>query len=240
MTVDTVLTPAEIASLPPDSLEGSAAVVFDILRATSSMVTGLANRIREIHAVRTIDEARSLRKQIPSAALGGERHGDRIEGFDIGNSPAEFCGFHGAALIHTTTNGTVALAACAPATALYAGSLLNLQATAEHVVRAGHRRVVLVCAGTFDAMAYEDVLAAGLFIRLLTDPELDDSSMLALEAARDPDWPDTLRRSRNARALATAGRGNDIDWCLQLNRYPIVAMAAASPFPGVPCLRRSD
>ena len=46
MYIDVILSPAEIASvLPTRDLSGTTCVVFDVLRATSSMVTALARRV---------------------------------------------------------------------------------------------------------------------------------------------------------------------------------------------------
>jgi 2-phosphosulfolactate phosphatase len=90
MIVDVALNPAEIALLPQRDLSATTCVVFDVLRATSSMVTALANGASAIHPVRTIEEALALRQRFPDALLGGERHGDPIPGFELGNSPLEY------------------------------------------------------------------------------------------------------------------------------------------------------
>src|SRR6187549_1935392 len=109
MHIDAVLTPADIALLPQRDLAGVTCVVFDVLRATSSMITGLAHGATEIHPVCTIEEALALRQQLPDAVLGGERQGDPIPGFDVGNSPLEYReSMAGRKIITTTTNGTVA------------------------------------------------------------------------------------------------------------------------------------
>src|SRR5438874_260400 len=90
MKIDVVLNPPEIDPLPQRDLHDTVAVVFDVLRATSTMLTALANGATEIFPVRTIEEARTLKQSMPEALLGGERHGERIEGFDLGNSPLEY------------------------------------------------------------------------------------------------------------------------------------------------------
>src|SRR3989442_13873822 len=91
MKIDAVLTPAEIDLLPQRDLKNTTAVVFDVLRATSTILTALAHGAREIYPVRTIEEAFALQSaQMPGALLGGERHGEKIDGFDLGNSPLEY------------------------------------------------------------------------------------------------------------------------------------------------------
>jgi hypothetical protein len=133
MLIDAVLNPAEIALLPQRNLAQATCVVFDILRATSAMVTGLAHGVTEIWPASTIEEARSLKEKIPDAVLGGERHGDPIEGFAIGNNPLEYIPLAGKRVITTTTNGTVALRACEHAQRVLVGALLNLGAVARQV-----------------------------------------------------------------------------------------------------------
>src|SRR5258708_21221576 len=84
MHIDVVLHPAEIAQLPARDLSATTCVVFDVLRATSSMVTALAHGVNEIHPVCTIEEAQAMKTRLPDVVLGGERQGDLIPGFDIG------------------------------------------------------------------------------------------------------------------------------------------------------------
>ncbi len=161
MRIDAILSPPEIDLLPRRDLRGTVCVVFDILRATSTIVTALASGAREIFPVSTIEEAHALHLQWPDAALGGERHGDRIENFDFGNSPAEYAANPPARIITTTTNGTVALRACEGAGEVFAGALLNMDALALRLTRRQPDELLLVCAGTFRDVALEDVFAAG-------------------------------------------------------------------------------
>ena len=63
------------------------AVVFDVLRATSSIITGLASGIEAIIPVRTVEEARQRKLKDPELLLAGERGGLPPHGFDLGNSP---------------------------------------------------------------------------------------------------------------------------------------------------------
>src|SRR5262249_17947241 len=121
-------------------LNGTVCVVFDVLRATSSMVTALANGAAAIFPVAEISEALALRRDRPDLLLAGEREGVRISRdlsdgvpFDFGNSPREFTRdkVQGRTIAMTTTNGTRALRACARASKVFIGSFLNLAATTE-------------------------------------------------------------------------------------------------------------
>ena len=134
MKFDVITSPAEIATLRNRGLGETTAVVFDILRATSSMVTAFAHEVVEIIPAETIEEAHSLKAKHPEALLGGERGGVRIEGFDLGNSPLEYRKkVAGQRIITTTTNGTIALRACDHAHEVLAAAFLNLGATVAHL-----------------------------------------------------------------------------------------------------------
>jgi 2-phosphosulfolactate phosphatase len=227
MRIETILHPAEIGLLTPDKNAGWTCVVFDILRATTTIVTALAHGAKIIHPVGTIEEARGHRRTHgPDWLLGGERHGDRIEGFDLGNSPSEYLHLPGKKIVSTTTNGTVALKACHGADRIYAASLLNLSATSAHLRAAGTQRLRLICAGTFANFALEDGVAAGLLARQFPAAELCDATraMVALMEENGDGWKEKIRSSTNGCALQKAGRQTDIDWALQLDTCPAVVL----------------
>lgn len=223
MFIDVVLNPAEIALLPQRSLVNTTCVVFDILRATSAMVTGLAHGVAEIWPASTIDEARALKERMPEAVLGGERHGDPIEGFAIGNNPLEYLDLRGRTVITTTTNGTVALRACAHGDRVLVGALLNLEAVRQTVEAAPPEQLLLVCAGTFETFALEDAIAAGLLAAMVKNAELSDSAQSAVATASHFKAPlDGLLCARNGRALSHRGWGAQVEWCAQLSRFGTV------------------
>lgn len=225
MKIDVALNPAEIALLPARNLAQTTCVVFDVLRATSSMITALAEGAAEIHPVRTIEEAKELAKQHRHALLGGERHGDLIPGFDMGNSPFEYRNLAKAKIITTTTNGTVALRACEHADRVLVGAILNIGALKDELQWAEPKDLLLVCAGTFEEFALEDACAAGLLIAEFPEAELTDSARAALLIANGfPDPLNALRASRNGRTLIAKGRGEEVEWCAQLSRYTMVGL----------------
>src|SRR5262245_64673230 len=94
-------------------LQGSAVAVIDVLRATSTICQALASGAREVVPFVEIDEARAAAERAGRAnvVLGGERKGLPIDGFDLGNSPAEYSASRvgGRAVYITTTTGTRAL-----------------------------------------------------------------------------------------------------------------------------------
>src|SRR5882757_1875771 len=118
MKIETILTPAELPALAHRDLSGTACVVFDILRATSTFVTALHHGAEGIIPVSEISEALTIRQKQPDVLLGGEREGIKIRAagidFDFGNSPREYTKgkVGGKIIVSTTTNGTRAFRAC--------------------------------------------------------------------------------------------------------------------------------
>ena len=224
MEIDVILNPAEIALLPQRELLNATCVVFDVLRATSSMITALAHGAAEIHPVRTIEEARELKLRLPDALLGGERQGDLIPGFDLGNSPFEYREkAAGRRIISTTTNGTIALRACEQAGRVLVGAILNLSAVAEELLRSAAEKVILICAGTFADFALEDAWAAGALILKLQAESLSDSAQaMAALAAHWHDPAPVLRRAKNGRALIAKGREKEVEWCARASELEVV------------------
>lgn len=234
MRVETILTPAEIATLPTRDLSNVVCVVFDVLRATSTLLAALDRGARRVFPAATIEEARrQQRDHWPDGLLGGERGGVRIDGFQFGNSPLEYTreAVAGRDLITTTTNGTVALRACQSARQVLAGALLNLEALTAYLLGQGVpvTHLMLVCAGTGERFALEDGLAAGALATRLLEHEAaldcDDATlaMLALHrnVGQDP-WR-ALQASENGRKLAAIGLAADVEWCARTSTLPLVA-----------------
>jgi len=176
MTIDAILSPADLPALAGHDLRNTACVVFDVLRATSTFVTALHNGAKAVIPAAEISEALALRQKQPGVLLGGERDGVKIRAgqpggidFDLGNSPREYTPekIRGKTIVSTTTNGTRALRACTGAQTVLAASFLNLTATAQFIRQLQPAQIVLVCAGTRENMADEDVLAAGALCELL-------------------------------------------------------------------------
>lgn len=224
MHIDVVLTPAEIDLLPQRDLRGTTAIVFDVLRATSSIVTALASGVAEIYPAGTMEEALELKREMPDALLCGERNGDRPDGFDLGNSPLEYRSLAAARLITTTTNGTVALRACEGADEVLVGALLNMKRLATHLRDASPRNLLLVCAGTFREAALEDVIAAGMLCAAFPGVELSDAARMALAVfdKYQARLADGLHEARNGRALIAKGRGEELLYCAQNSLHDVI------------------
>lgn len=219
-------------------LNQATCVVFDILRASTSMVTAVANGAEAVIPVEEIPEALELRRQNPDFLLAGERDGVRIRAaqtgsidFDLGNSPREFTAdrVQGKTIVMTTTNGTRALKACAGAQTVLVGSFLNLRATYQFLLEHRPPHVILICSGTFDEPALEDTLAAGAVCEKIWSVYATGHTSDAAEIARRVyplmqfDLVGALKHSRNGRRLLSHSemRG-DVWYSVQRETVPFV------------------
>jgi 2-phosphosulfolactate phosphatase len=230
-TLEVLFSPAEFEAVKKHDLSRTVCVVFDVLRATSTMVTALGNGAMAVIPVEEISEALALRAHDPEVLLAGERNGVRIPAtltgstaFDLGNSPREFteAKVSGRTIVMTTTNGTRALRACAGAKQVLAASFLNLRTTAEALTREAPEQLLLVGSGTYDEAAYEDILGAGALCDLLWSQYerglVADSARAArrLFELERTDLAEALAQSRNgSRLLAQPDLRDDVPFCLR-------------------------
>lgn len=237
--IEVLFSPAEFRALADRDLRETTCVVFDVLRATSTMVTALANGAAGVLPVGEIGEALVCRQRAPGALLAGERGGLRIGAaltggveFDLGNSPREFTADRvaGRLIFMTTTNGTRAWRACGQAAETLISSFLNLRATVRHAATSGREKICLVCAGTGETAALEDALAAGAFCEELVSvqpaTQLQDSAWIArhafLQARRN--LADAVRQAGNARRLLRLPElQEDVAFCLRRESLDLVA-----------------
>jgi len=227
-----------------NQLTDGTVVVIDVLRASTTIVAALAAGAREIIPCQEVDEARAVAAEFPphEVLLAGERGALAIEGFDLGNSPAEFTSQRvaGRTIVFTTTNGTRALAQCRRAGRVLFGGFVNASAVLARL--SGVERVHLLSAGTERQISYDDILFAGLLAERLGqrgDPpyELNAQATTAAETWKHAfALPMTLgaetlpperlaaklRESLGGEALVAAGLEADILAAAQVDRYDVV------------------
>jgi 2-phosphosulfolactate phosphatase len=223
-------TVRQASSLPGDE-RAATIVVIDVLRATSVIATALANGAARVIPVAGIAEAFAYKQQLgANVLLGGERNNVRIEGFDLGNSPAEYTRERvaGTTIVITTTNGTAAIElARTRAGRLYTAALINAGAVAQRLAAHGGD-VVAVCAGTEGRFSLEDWVCAGALAGACEErgASLDDAALAAAELfrAHASNLYALLELGEHARHLAKAGFANDVRDCAALNRYDVAPL----------------
>lgn len=237
------LLPALVA---PEALAGRTAVVIDVLRATTTIVTALASGAAEVIPCLEVEDARRRAAELPGECiLGGERGGLRIEGFALGNSPAEYRPdvVGGKRVVFTTTNGTRAMLHCRQAQRVLVAAWVNFSSLCQ--LLAQERHVDVVCAGTDGQVTREDTLLAGAIVDDLMKsggevrghvgrkPEivLNDQAEIACDAWRAAVGQMTgqslltsqMRRSLGGRNLIEIGQENDIELAAQIDHYDLIA-----------------
>jgi 2-phosphosulfolactate phosphatase len=204
------LTKEEIV---PERLVGAAAVVIDVLLATTTMVTMMERGAQRVFPVGSLEEARRLRRELasPNLITGGEEDGFKVEEFDLGPLPDEFTEevVRGKDIIFLTTNGTRAVRYAQPAGQLLLGCLRNAPAVADYLNRAAVEDVFIICAGSKGHFSYEDFLCASEIVsRLdLTGVKMNDAAQFAYDSAqnRPGEVFDALRRGRVGRYFMENG-----------------------------------
>ena len=232
MNVDVAVTPAALA---PAALTGATALVIDVLRASTSIITALANGCAGVVPVSEPDEAIRRGAGLPGALVAGERHGDPLQGFHLGNSPLEFTRERvGARTVFlTTTNGTRALLAVRAAAAVGVAAFINMSAAAAWALAAG-RSLVIACSGDGGGRSLEDEVCAGLIVEQVRAARPDAVLGPEAEAAAGQARPYAKELGRLAqdspwaRRLGNRGRGADLATCLTLDTVSLVPIYHAN------------
>jgi 2-phosphosulfolactate phosphatase len=180
------------------------------------------------------DDAVTRSKQFERGAvrLAGERRMLKMDGFDLGNSPAEHTreSVEGKTVLLSTTNGTKALLAVQGARDVVVASYVNLSAVSAMLRTAlrGGADITLVCAGQDRQFALEDAACAGRFVhsvsKRMTGLDLNDAAFSA--SLIDKKFGDNLVRLFNSaahgRALTAAGFAGDLVACAAVDSYPVI------------------
>ncbi|HHW26543.1 MAG TPA: 2-phosphosulfolactate phosphatase [Firmicutes bacterium] len=223
------------------------AVVIDVLRATSSIVTALSSGSTGIIPAANREEALKLRESYPDSLLCGEEQSKIIPGFDLGNSPRDFTpeNVQGKKLILTTSNGTKAIlgAKAQGASAVFMCSFLNIDAVAKTVACEASRGdaphdeasrkekgVFVICSGSHGEFSLEDFVCAGALADRLANKglALEESATEARHAYfqyRD-DILQALHDSQHGKYLEAIGYGADLPYCARVSVTSIVPYLA--------------
>ena len=223
-----------------------AAVVIDVLRATTTIAWSLQNGAEAIEAFANLEELEAAAAAWPAQQRlrAGERGGQRVAGYDLGNSPLavtpELVG--GKRIFMSTTNGTRSLAAVKSVPLLLTACLPNRTAVARRLLDQECRRVWIVGSGWEGDYSLEDSLAAGAVasaaIEMAVAPHIGVSfgndemlAALALWQQWHLDTENCLRTASHGQRLINLG-DHDADFacCAAVDSLQLVPFQAE---PGV-------
>ncbi len=213
----------------PEKIKDKTVVVIDVLRATSVMITAIANGAKCFIPVISVKEAKKKAGKMKEneTLFAGERNTKIIDGFDLGNSPQEYTAHKvsGKTIIMTTTNGTKALNKVKNAGKVLIGAFLNATAVAKEIEN--DNEVVLICSGTNNSFSLDDGMCAAMIVDLLsqkTEIKLSDFaiSMLKAYSCGKDDLKKLLAGCYHLNLLKSRGFEDDVNYCLQVDKYDMV------------------
>ncbi len=200
-------------------------VVIDVLRATSCIVAGLGSGVASIKPVASVDECLAYGQK--GYVMAGERGGEKIEAFDMGNSPFDYMKpeMKGRKICATTTNGTQAIELSKEASEVIIAAFLNLKTVVDYLINQ-ERDILLFCAGWKGRFNLEDSLLAGAIIHgLRSDANFDDdasTSAYYLYKSMKFDVHYFISRSNHASRLSKFGIMKDIEYCSRENEFDVL------------------
>jgi len=227
--LETLFIPEEIKNI---KLAGKLVIIIDVLRASSTIVSALANGCRGFIPILSPDKAKKKAQEFEKerVLLGGEREGIKIEGFDLGNSPREYKRevVKDKTIIFSTTNGVKTFEMAKGAHRVIIGSFLNLQAVCNYCANYTGD-ILIICAGKEGKFCLEDTACAGMIVNSLRKVFLGghrevDANLTAqlLYKKFDNNILEILRKSQHGRYLESIGLGEDLNFCSQLDLFHIV------------------
>ncbi len=204
--------------------------------ASTTIIHALAAGCTSVRPIAEIDEARKLADGMHGRViLAGERGGEKIPGFDRGNSPLEFNTKNsiGCTLVLTTTNGTKALLRAGEAERVLIAGFVNFSAVCEQLL-ADTRPIHIVCAGSEGEPSLEDSMLAGAIIEHLCDfyeLQLNDSARLAWDCFENQGLVlhSALELGRGGEALLRLGYDKDIIAAAEVDQFAIVPELKRDP-----------
>jgi 2-phosphosulfolactate phosphatase len=200
----------------PRHRAGRAIVAVDVIRATTTAVTGIALG-RRCYPAASLDEAVPLATRLERPLLVGECGGKMPYGFDLPNSPAKLVRRDDVdrPMILLSTSGTPLIRASHGAEAVYVACLRNVRAQADRLV-AEHDHVALLGAGARMEFREEDQLCCawiGAYLVAAGYEPADEPTSALIDRWRGADVSE-IEQSNSVRFLADTDQMEDLDFVL--------------------------
>jgi len=150
-------------------VDGYAIVAVDVIRATTTAVTAVAQG-RRCFPVPSLDAARRLRARLADALLAGEVDGRMPAGFTLNNSPATLAARRDVSrpVILLSSSGTRLMHAARQCEAAYVACFRNAAAVARHLARR-HENIAVIGAGSRGEFRKEDQICCAWIAASLLD-----------------------------------------------------------------------
>ncbi len=220
---------------PADDLP-ACAIAIDVLRATTTMAAAFAAGAEAIEVFSDLDKLVQASQHWPSEKriLAGERGGQRVDGFDLGNSPRDHMPERtaGRRLFMSTTNGTRCLQRIQAVPLVMTAALTTRQAVVDKLMAKQPESVWLVGSGWEGTYSLEDTVCAGAIIHALMaktgqsfiDCAGNDSVVAAVGLYEQ--WQDRMLElmhlASHGQRLLRLNNTADLEYCAQMDVANIV------------------
>jgi 2-phosphosulfolactate phosphatase len=198
----------------PAYRDGHAIVAIDVIRATTTAITGVSLG-RRCYPAGTIEEAVPLAARLDGPLLVGEIGGNMPYGFDLTNSPAQLSQLSDVErpMILLSTSGTRLIRESHGAEAVYVACLRNFRAQAAKLADS-HDRVALIGAGARGEFREEDQLCCAWIADLLVEAGFEPSDERTAELVARWRGADVheIEQSNSVRYLKDTGQLADYDF----------------------------
>ncbi len=232
-------TPEEV---PTGSLP-DCAIAIDVLRATTTIAAAFNAGAEAIQVFSDLDKLIAESESWPAQnrIRAGERGGQKVEGFDLGNSPLDHSPEQtkGKRLFMSTTNGTRCLQRIQDAPLVLTAALTTRQAVVNYLLKHRPNTVWLVGSGWEGEYSLEDTVCAGAIIQFVIEQaDLDlsvignDSALASVSLYRQwqTELTQLLHHASHGQRLLRKNNTADIDYCAQLDTLDIVPIQQS---PGI-------
>ena len=204
----------------PESVEaygnGYAIVAIDVIRATTTAVTGVVLG-RRCFPVPSIEAAVPLAARLTDPLLVGELGGNMPYGFHLNNSPVDLESRTDVdrPMILLSTSGTRLICGARDSAAMYVACLRNYSAQVAHLV-AHHSTVALIGAGARGEFREEDQLCCAWIAEglLAAGYEAKDERTAAIVQRWSGVPVDVIVTGKSAEYLRRTGQSKDLDFVL--------------------------
>lgn len=225
MKIDLIISAEDIKE---SKVKDKSAVVIDMLRATSVIITALNNGCNRVIPVLTIEEAMEIcREDREKYLLGGERKALKIEGFDFSNSPLEYISerVSNKSLVITTTNGTRAIKGSETAKNILIAALLNANVIAKRLLELKND-IVIVNAGTYGEFSMDDFICSGYIIDCILSQQQCELTDIAKTAHyiydRNKDIVSFIKYASHYKTIQSLNLQQDLEYCCKKDIINIV------------------
>ncbi|MEM7554333.1 MAG: 2-phosphosulfolactate phosphatase family protein [Cyanobacteria bacterium P01_A01_bin.84] len=218
------------------------AIAVDVLRATTTIATALDAGGEAVQVFSDLEKLKDAGASwtADKRLLVGERGGNKVPGFDLGNSPLDCtpeC-VKGKRLFMSTTNGTRALKCIQDAKVVLTGAFINKTNVVEYLLSKQPETVWIVGSGWEGTFSLEDTACAGAIAsgvskgskHSLSEIVGNDETIgaIALYSQWQNDLLGMFHHASHGKRLLRLDGHDDLKYCCQIDTANVLPMQSES------------